>query len=200
MTEPPRCPSLWFLYLFLYAYTEEENVLHPLSSCISHCKLIDWHSTFMCQSWTFEISIVLKGKLIFGGLIHQISKPRKLKVKSKWWWIHWSNVILHRPEWVTIWPCRWHPDVTSTISWYFYRMEIIQVRDEGMELEQQPYAGWEIYCRFQCGEWGRQEIFHWVMEEKATPLRGKKKLKGRSKFGKREDAFKVLTEESYGNT
>lgn len=35
---------------------------------------------------------------------------------------------------------------------------------------------------------------------KGNTTKEKKKLKGRSKFGKREDAFKVLTEESYGNT
>lgn len=42
----------------------------PFSSYISHCNLVDWHSSFMCQSHTLDRSSLLRGKLISGGLIH----------------------------------------------------------------------------------------------------------------------------------
>lgn len=56
---------------------------HPRSSYILHCHL-GWHSGFMCQSHTLDISSLLRGKLASDGLVHQISEPRKIKVKSGW--------------------------------------------------------------------------------------------------------------------
>lgn len=68
-----------------------------------------------CVSLTLNTSSLLRGKLISDGWIHQISEPKRLKVKSGW--IHPGNVIIHRPDWGTSWTCPGDAQVTPRCHW-----------------------------------------------------------------------------------
>ena len=132
----------------------------PLSSYISHCSL-DWHSGFMHQPQTLDITSLLRSKLFCGGWIRQISAPRKLKVKSGWWWIYWGNVIMHRPDWGPAGLAQVTPRYHWTVSWCSYTMEIRVIKGHNPSkwgrngARAVAFCRLRIYNRFQCEEWGK---------------------------------------------
>lgn len=58
------------MFCFFMLNIKREHDLSSHQLYISHYNLVDWHSSFMCQSHTLDRSSLPRSKLISGGLIH----------------------------------------------------------------------------------------------------------------------------------